>query len=200
MPAIDAILNDLQRTQQPATTKTASAAAHAVSPVAQAAAELTSSLASFDDLTKQASAPPAAPQTPASAIDAVQKMAQDLADADDQQRIKQAQLYGAAVFDGFVSRANQYAEYAPGTKVAQAQTPQTNEYAVKLASHLGYAEAEVAINRLVTAEKTAQAQPRGTVTDGIEAAMEKIAHDVDDCFRRGFQQMESLAAAMQANG
>lgn len=194
MPIISDILNDLQRTQEPAV-KTASTAG--MDPVSAAAAELNASLAQLN-LTKQASAQPQAPQQSATA--AIEKMAHDLAAADEQRQLKMAQLHGAAIFDGFLARANQYASVAPQTKVASV-APVSNGESVKIAAQLGYSEAENAINRIVSTEKTAQYHMMKTAAEehaaGVHDAMQKIAEVTDECFQRGYAQMEMIANALR---
>lgn len=97
--------------------KTASAS---TAPVAPASDELRAALSdalSEADITKTASADQAA-----DVGDGLIKMAQDLSQAEHDVLMKQAQLYGAAVCDGFMVRYGQYdqaaGEVAPTTKVA----------------------------------------------------------------------------------
>ena len=202
MPAVSEILNDLNRSQTEQQEKVA-AAADSTPDVESAQAQLAQSLQRLNSggNTKQASQ---ADPNEASAIDGLQKMASDLAAADEQRLVKEAQLYGAAVFDGFIARANQYAQAAPGqSKVAAAEGFDADAN-VKLAAQLGYAEAENALSRIAAQSgqaKTAQHTKTAEELDheGVIAAMEKIAGHADDCFRRGYHQIGQLADAL-ANG
>lgn len=128
----------------------------------------------------------------------MQKLAQDLADADTVSTVKEAQLYGAAVFDGFLSRANQYADAAPvtydGYKTASAQD---TERAEAVAAEYGYATARNALEKVAswvaaaqeqTTEKTAQEE----MLRGVLAGLEKVAQFSEDCFLRGAEHVDTL--------
>jgi len=194
MPSIKDILNDLNGVADSQTTKVASAPA-TVHDLDQKRAALESALEGVHpQQTKVASN-----QNDASATATLEKVASDLADAEQAMTLKEAQLYGAAVFDGFVSRANQYAAGAPRQKVANAQQGggSTHE-SVKLAADLGYAEAENALNQLVGQQKEAAYRNTKHAADedarGVVAAMEKIAEYADDCFERGFADAEEVVS------
>lgn len=193
MPSINDILQDLNGLADNSSTKVASAADEP-NEIAQKRQALTSALEGvqpqYQD--KVASAPDA------SATAALEKVASDLADAEQTMTLKEAQLYGAAVFDGFVARANQYAAGAPQQKVASAQAPAYDGSSIKLASELGYAEAENALNQLIGQEKQAQYNNAkyAAAEDqrGVIAAMEKIAELTEECFEEGFAAAEQVVA------
>lgn len=195
MPSINDILKDLNGLKDQSTTKVASdtSSQDAVSKTRAALDQALESVQpSGNNGTKTASA--ADPSATAS----LEKVANELADAEQSMTLKEAQLYGAAVFDGFVARANQYAAGAPAEKVAHAQHNGSDETAVKLAADLGYAEAENAIQQLLGQEKQARYHNEKTAAEddarGVMAAMEKIAELTDDCFERGFADAEQLVS------
>ena len=227
MNSVQDILSDLRRSAEPAT-KTA-ADANSAPDLGQAKHALQQSLQAVT-----------APQTKTasnngadvSAVQELTKIASDLADADETAQVKTAQLMGAAAFDGFLQRANQYAANAPTQKQASIQAipggaktaaeQQLEEQTTKLAADLGYSEAENAIQRLVSAEKTAAAQRQNGQyqqnqqnqqaqrqyqqnqqkvaedqrIQGILAAAEKTAAAAEDCFVRGYEDMHKIAEAL----
>ncbi len=62
-----------------------------------------------------------ASSTDTSASDSLEKMASDLASADREAMIKEANLYGAAIMDGFVARGSQYGVDVEAEKTAAAE-------------------------------------------------------------------------------
>jgi hypothetical protein len=92
-----------------------------------------------------------------SAVASLEKMASDLAAADEHRMHKEAQLYGAAVFDGFISRANQFAANAPtpGSHKTAAYNAYAEDAMIKEAAVSGYYDADWALDALTGAEKTA---------------------------------------------
>lgn len=147
---------------------------------------------------KVASAQPVAGVGDQSALEQLTKIATDLAEADELATVKEGYLYGAAAFDGFLARANQYAQNAP---------PQG---AQKQASHDKYAQEINAMERAGYDDMGAllrekQAQLNGTQKTAAEqeeeefhAALEKIAEVGVDCFNRGFEHMVTLAESLQS--
>ena len=57
----------------------------------------------------------------------LEKIAQDLSRADHVAAIKEAQVYGAAMMDGLLLRANQYAQTAPPAQKVAAYRPQQQQ-------------------------------------------------------------------------
>ena len=98
-----------------------------------------------------------------SAVDALEKMANDLAAADMAATVKEAHTFGAAVFDGFINRANAYA----GGNVANTHT-KTASYAMR--------------------EKIAHQQYHS----GAVQAVAEIAAASGECFERGMQHAAAL--------
>lgn len=157
----------------------------------------------------------------ASAVASLEKMASDLAAADEHRMHKEAQLYGAAVFDGFISRANQFAANAPTPGPSQ-KVASYNDAHIKEAAYAGYTDADWALGVLVNNEKTAAyagydektaayegyndaawalgvlvnnektAAAQGDFMEGVYDGLEKVAELSNDCFERGFEHMRSL--------
>ena len=184
MHSVQNILNDLQRLAEPAT-KTAAAIAP---DLGEARSALQQSLAA---VTAPPSEKTAAVAGDASAVQSLVKMASDLADADEAAQLKQAQLYGAAAFDGFIQRANVHAAHAPGQYKVAAEH---DELTVKIAADLGYAETENALQRLTGPGNTKTAAEQDV--QGILDAAEKVAAASEDCFIRGYQEMHKIAEAL----
>ena len=180
--SVQDILADLQQSQAPAT-KTAAAVAP---DLGAARSALQQSLHAVTTATTKTASDTG---DGTSAVQELTKIASDLANADEAGQIKQAQLMGAAAMDGFIQRANQYAANAPQASVqaihGNAKTAaeiQQEEFSVKLAADLGYAEAENAIHRLVSAEKTAadaqyqhQVQAQQAGFNATQRAMQHLA-------------------------
>lgn len=178
------------------TTKTASAAPAPTSPAAptsDAGDRLRQAL-------KEATAPDSTTKTAgqASPIEDMTKIAADLSKAEHEALVKEAQLYGAAICDGFMARAAQYDEAS--RKVAAAQpAPQQktasdgsfdkfaaeNPDLVKEAAQLGY---NTTVQQL---EKLAEdAYAKGW--NDTMAQVHKIASDV---FVEGFKRGQALVEA-----
>ena len=149
-----------------------------------------------------------------SAVASLEKMASDLAAADEHRMHKEAQLYGAAVFDGFISRANQFAANAPTPAASYKTASYDEQYMYKQAAEAGYADAayaadamikeaaasgyhdaEWAINALTHNEKTA-AESQALFNEGVLDGLEKVAALSNDCFERGFEHMNTLHAEL----
>ena len=110
------------------TTKTAS-----TQPTTQAAAPTGGAEDRLRQALKEATAPEATKTASApSPIEDMTKIAADLSKAEHEALVKEAQLYGAAVCDGFMARAAQYQEAA--AKVAGAATPAPIAPQAKIAS------------------------------------------------------------------
>ena len=130
----------------------------------------------------------------------LQKMAAALEAADSNYRQKEAELYGAAVFDAFISRANQYAEAAGG---GQHQHAQQTKYAaeaqqgaamIKQAASQGAADAHAVL-------KLAAAEASAAQDDGLEeayASLEKTAEVCHSAFNAGYSQTDELLQYLAA--
>lgn len=119
------------------------------------------------------------------------KVASDLAEADEVATIKEARLYGAAVFDGFLARANQYAGAAPQQKTASAQTSGVDR--IKTAAATGYNAMDHALAVLGSSRtKTAQEE----YSEGVLEGLNKVAEHAIDCFERGFEHMDAIVSSL----
>jgi hypothetical protein len=153
---------------------------------------------------KEATAPEATAKTAsqASPIEDMTKIAADLSKAEHEALVKEAQLYGAAICDGFMARAAQYDEAS--RKVASAQpapaAPQTktagdsdsfekfaseNPQMVKEAAQLGYSTTVQQLEKLAE-----DAYAKGW--NDTMAQVHKIASDV---FVEGFKRGQALVEA-----
>jgi len=210
MKSVQDIIDDLNRDSAPiaANEKTAAVGSSAVDT---ARTELQASLSTLlsGDHSKQAS------ESGAASVDQIEKIASDLAAADDVATIKEARLYGAGVFDGFIARANQYAtrggeektssvKLAAQTKVAaQAGYAAMDEKLTKIAAtdqnHMvkqaaadGFAAMNQKLGEFRGGEKTA-AERQTEYNQGVLEGLDKVAEFSIDCFERGFEHMGALA-------
>lgn len=170
--------------------KTASASTPAVTPAGSASP----SSDAGDRLRlalKEATAPEAKTAAVASPIEDLTKIAADLSRADHDALVKEAQLYGAAVCDGFMSRAAQYTEAAQKTathKTASAADGDFEKFAaengelVKEAAELGYARTADQL------EKLAEAAHAKGWNDTVQQ-IHKVAHD---SFVAGFRDVSGI--------
>lgn len=128
-----------------------------------------------------------------SPVEDLTKIAADLSKAEHESITKEAQLYGAALCDGFMARAAQYKEAAdkaaPQTaKVASAPDASFEKFAaenaelVKEAAELGYASTMGQLEKLAEA---AYAQ-------GWNTTVQQIHKSACDCFVAGFKDTLSL--------
>jgi hypothetical protein len=211
MKSVQDILDDLNRDSAPVT-KTASVAPDNDS-VETARANLQASLGTLlqPGQAKVASAGEGnVPQY-------LEKVAHDLAQADEIATIKEARLYGGAVFDGFIARANQYAgpastktaadaanttahagysamdrklhQIASQTKLAAAQ----EDAMLKTAATEGYNAMDRKLQELSGGEVKTAAQKQAEYNDGVLAGLDKVAEHSIDCFERGFEHMNNIA-------
>jgi hypothetical protein len=145
---------------------------------------------------KEATAPEAQPKTAsaASPVEDLTKIAADLSKAEHEAITKEAQLYGAALCDGFMARAAQYQEAA--TKVAAVQPTKTaavnddsfekfaaeNAELVKNAAEVGYT------STMQQLEKLAEA----AYAKGWNTTVQQIHKAASDCFVAGFKDTLQL--------
>lgn len=139
------------------------------------------------DTTKQASQAQSQPQGN-DAVDHLEKIANDMAKSDFQATIKEAHTFGAAVFDGFLARANAYSQ---NTKTASATFHPAQRDMVKEAAVEGYNVMGQILNAVSQQQNVKVAY--GTEEQGIVDALEKLAADSEDCFVRGQQHMHALS-------
>ncbi len=166
--SLDAVLNELHKTAQaeaPAKPVEKAATKTESTKVAAAKTELVDALKRAEAAATTKTAAAAAPAAPAADL---QKIAADLAAADQEAIVKEANLYGAAVADGFMARLGQYEQAAGNEKVAAA--PADVE---KIAAEAvrGYVETQQQL-------KVAAAQEFKRGYNDARQEIEKIASDV----------------------
>jgi hypothetical protein len=124
----------------------------------------------------------------------ITKIASRIANAEQTALVKEAELYGAAVCDGFVARMNKYQE-AGGVKTASAgpvseqsftKFASDNPALVKQAMELGYRETKVQLEKVAS--------------DAFEQGYTKTAAAIktaaEDCAVRGFNRANGLLAQL----
>ena len=157
------VLNSLSDT--PATEKVAADNSNDLS------AALDAALAEQSELTKVASHEPSTPTQD------LTKIAEQLANAEQEALLKEAELYGAAVCDGFISRMGDYE--GQGVKVASFgaeggfdKFASENPELVKQAMELGYRETKDNLEKIASA---AVEQGYAETMEHIKVAAEKYA-------------------------
>ena len=178
----------LTRISEPTSTKTAAAApATAVVPAGDAPDRLKQALKeamSEDPATKTASAP-----TP---VEDMLKVATDLSRAESEALVKEGQLYGAAVCDGFMARAAQYneaaAKTAAPTKTATDITDTFEKFAaenpdlVKSAAEVGYSSTVQTLEKL----------SNDAYVKGYNDTVQQIYKTACDAFVAGFKDVSAI--------
>lgn len=138
-----------------------------------------------------ASAPAAKVASHSSPVEDLTKMAADLSKAEHEALTKEAQLYGAALCDGFMARAAQYKEAAVQAAPAQSKTAadasfekfaSENPQLVKEAAELGYT---ATVKQLEKIAEDAYAK-------GWNDTVAQIHKAACDSFVSGFQTTLSL--------
>lgn len=195
--SVEAVLQSLnsvhsgetEKTAQDSTGDTDNPGTDADEKVAQKRADLESSLQQMlGSNTKQASDNQPTEQG-ADAVAHLEKIANDMAQSDLQATIKEAHAFGAAVFDGFLARANSYTQ---NTKTASAPQPQyQGRDTIKEAAAAGYQATGQFLDAYAGSQQEKIAH--GTEEQGIVDALEKLAADSEDCFLRGHQHMNDLS-------
>lgn len=148
---------------------------------------------------KEATAPDASTKTAsqASPIEDMTKIAADLSKAEHEALVKEAQLYGAAICDGFMARAAQYDEAARKVAAAQPAPVKTasdgsfekfaaeNPDLVKEAAELGYA------TTLAQLEKLGE----DAYAKGWNDQMAQVYKLASDVFVEGFKRGHAMVEA-----
>jgi hypothetical protein len=172
--------------------KTASVRAPESTPAASASSDAGDRLR---QALKEATAPEAtktAAQT--SPVEALTKIASDLSEAEHEALKKEAQLYGAAVCDGFMARAAQYAEATNKTAGAPTKTAGDDSFEkfatenpdlVKEAAEQGYRSAFDQLNKLAEA----------AYVKGYDTTVAQIHKYACDAFVAGFKDVAELMEA-----
>ncbi len=126
------------------------------------------------------------------------KVAEDLANADLAATTKEAQLFGAAAFDGFLLRANQYAS-ATGAQQKQASAQYEDEAYLEKAASAGYQDMDYILGEIAqSGAKTAQyaAPDPNDFYAGLQSGLEKVAEVGTDCFERGADHISTILAEL----
>jgi len=176
-------------------------------PAEPASAEKTASAETGDRLeaaltdalaaTKEAAAPVASVE--GSPTEDMSKIASRLAGAEQEALVKEAELYGAAICDGFMSRMDQYdvpAGAGGGTKTAAYGDPTPENFEkfasenpdlVKQAMDLGYRETRAQLEKVASDSYSA----------GYEKTAATIKMAAEDCARRGMEDTNRVLASLQ---
>ena len=112
------------------------------------------------------------------------KIAQKLADAEQLALVKEAEMYGAAVCDGFIARMGEHEHN--GVKVASVGNGDVDEILIKQAMELGYRETRNELNKL------AQSAYQQGYTE-----QEKIA---SAALQQGYNETQKIASAALQQG
>lgn len=140
------ILSDLRDVGASGMAKTAEAEKKATIPVSDAKKELVTALNEATETQKTAS------EKSEPVTDRLVKIAEDLAGSEKEAMIKEANLYGSAVWDGFIAAAQRYEAAAGNVKVAEEQTfekfAEENPEITKQAIELGYHHGKMQIEQL----------------------------------------------------
>jgi len=133
----------------------------------------------------------AAPTTPTGDLT---KIATRLANAEQEALVKEAELFGAALCDGFVSRMSGYNQAGGGVKTASAHQPETfekfaseNPDLVKQAMDLGYRE---------TREKLAAAA-QSAYNEGYTKTAAVIKTAAEHCAKKGYDNTLRVLAGLR---
>ncbi len=153
---------------------------------------------------KEATAPEPQAKTAsaASPVEDLTKIAADLSKAEHEAITKEAQLYGAALCDGFMARAAQYKEAAekaaaaspaPTAKTAAANDDTFEKFAaenpdlVKEAAELGFNSTAAQLEKLAEA----------AYAKGWNTTVQQIHKAASDCFVAGFKDTMELMGAQR---
>ena len=109
------------------------------------------------------------------------KIAAKLATAEQEALIKEAELYGAAVCDGFMSRMHGYESSGRGVKVASYQGNDYDSDMAKIAMELGYQETKAELEKIASA----------AYNDGYSSVVNSVGYN---------QQMTKQAHVKLASG
>lgn len=118
------------------------------------------------------------------------KIAQKLADAEQLALLKEAELYGAAVCDGFISRMNDH-EMSGNTKVASFGGNAAEEAMIKQAMDLGYRETTAQL------EKVAQQAFAQGYNETVKLAQAQMAAGYQDTVKVAHQRRAMIKTAAE---
>lgn len=187
------ILNDLTAETQ---TKTASSESE---PTPTKAAESDKTAGARNELTealKRAEAAVAAGTgtnkvaSEANPVNDLTKIASDLASADHEALVKEAEFYGAAVADGFMARIGQYEEAAAQLSGASEKTASIDVEKIAAEAVRGYIDAKTELEKQAAAQTAQQEQGYNDTLNAVE----KVASAV---FEQGIADCQAILANSQ---
>lgn len=183
---LESILTDLASVEDAGVIKTASE----TSKVESTRAELMGALERAKEATKAASAKTASEKP---AVGELNKIASDLADAKGEALKKEAELYGAAVADGFLARL---AQFQDSTKTAEVAVDSIEKLAaaypelVKQAIEVGHNNA---VEKLASDPDFLK-----SAAQGYSDTMAQIEKTASSCFDRGYADAKAVVEAIRA--
>lgn len=129
------------------------------------------------------------------------KIAQKLADAEQLALVKEAELYGAAVCDGFIARMGE--RESNGVKVASFGGGDVDEILVKQAMELGYRETRGELEKIASqAFSQGYAETEAIATQALQAGFNDTQKIASAALQQGIaegRQMVKVAAEDRAN-
>jgi hypothetical protein len=121
------------------------------------------------------------------------KIAERLAGAEQEALVKEAEMYGAALCDGFMARMNSYEQASGGFGKTASVTEESftkfasdNPELVKNAMDLGYRETKAQLEKVASS----------AYEDGYEKTAEAIKLAAEDCATTGFQHATNILASL----
>ena len=138
------------------------------------------------------------------------KIAQKLADAEQLALVKEAEMYGAAVCDGFIARMGEHENN--GVKVASFSGNDVDEVLVKQAMELGYRETQNELQKIASeafaqgyndtinsqAQDNQEAEKIASVAlqQGYAEGQRMIKVAAEDCAQRGYQHALNILGSL----
>jgi hypothetical protein len=183
---LESILNDLSAVEETGVVKTASEG----NRTEVARSDLLSALKRAEEATKSAAVKTAEAKP---AVAELQKIASDVADAKDAALKKEAEIYGAAVADGFLARL---AQFQDATKTASVEIDSIEKLAaaypalVKQAMDVG---SNNAVDKLANDPEFLK-----SAAQGYNDTMVEIEKTANDCFGRGYEDAKNVLAQIAA--
>ena len=129
------------------------------------------------------------------------KIAQKLADAEQLALVKEAEMYGAAVCDGFIARMGEHE--ANGVKVASLGGNDIDEVLVKQAMELGYRQTQEELEKLAQqAYATGYGETEKIASEALAQGYNETTKLASDALQQGYadgKEMIKVAAEDRAN-
>ena len=185
--SVQKIIEEFENAQQAGETKTAQSHAGAdLNRVHSARTELASALHGTQKTAQQGSVDP----------NQLEKIAAQLVEAEHAASVKEAQLFGAAAFSGFLAEADRYARATQGQRQKTAAAAQEDAM-IKQAAYKGAQDIDMLLGgRQKTAAANAAQQARGN----FQASLEKLASGCASMFNYGVERMGVIHNAVRAQG